>query len=49
MPNEVFIPDPTWSNHLGIVQASGLNFTQIPYFNPETKGLDYKKYRKAIR
>lgn len=40
LPAEVYVPKPTWGNHLDIIRASGLKLVEYPYYNPKTKGLD---------
>lgn len=37
MPSQVFLPNPTWSNHENIIKRSGLNFSYYPYYDPVTK------------
>jgi aspartate aminotransferase len=34
---QIYIPDPTWPNHLNIARDSGLPFKLYKYFNPKTK------------
>ena len=38
----IFIPNPTWGNHVAIMKNSGLNVVRYRYFNAETKGFDYE-------
>lgn len=32
---------PTWPNHLNIFRNAGMNVMQHPYWNPETKDVDF--------
>jgi aspartate/tyrosine/aromatic aminotransferase len=36
-PSQVFLPNPTWSNHENIIKRAGLNFSYYPYYDPATK------------
>ena len=38
----VWISNPTWGNHKKIINHSGLKFEEYPYWDPKTKGLDFK-------
>jgi aspartate/tyrosine/aromatic aminotransferase len=42
LPNgtNVYIPNPTWPNHLNIARDSNLSFKEYRYFDPKTKGVD---------
>ncbi|TVQ56504.1 MAG: aspartate/tyrosine/aromatic aminotransferase [Rhodobacteraceae bacterium] len=44
----VWLPEPTWPNHAGIVRQAGLSFSTYPYFDPETLGVDWKGMRSAL-
>ena len=37
----IYISDPTWGNHLQIMEKAGLEVRRYRYFEPTTKGLDY--------
>ncbi|KAG4074950.1 hypothetical protein HA402_009375 [Bradysia odoriphaga] len=39
---EVYMPSPTWANHIPIFQHSGLKVNTYKYYHPETCGLDFK-------
>ncbi len=39
----IHLPDPTWANHGGIFQASGLERHTYPYFDLDTRGLAFEK------
>jgi len=36
----VYVPNPTWGNHMPIATDSGLQWKYYKYYKPETKGLD---------
>jgi aspartate aminotransferase len=38
----ILLPVPTWSNHLGIFKDAGVKTTGVRYYDPKTKGLDFK-------
>jgi aspartate/tyrosine/aromatic aminotransferase len=40
LPADVYVPKPTWGNHLDIIQRSGLKHIEYPYYNAKTRGLD---------
>eukprot|EP00562_Extubocellulus_spinifer_P026363 CAMPEP_0178665058 /NCGR_PEP_ID=MMETSP0698-20121128/29732_1 /TAXON_ID=265572 /ORGANISM="Extubocellulus spinifer, Strain CCMP396" /LENGTH=412 /DNA_ID=CAMNT_0020308309 /DNA_START=35 /DNA_END=1276 /DNA_ORIENTATION=- len=37
----IYIPTPTWGNHLAIFKEAGLDVRRYRYYNAETNGLDY--------
>lgn len=38
----IYMPNPTWGNHIPIMQNSGLNVMKYRYFDPATRGFDFK-------
>lgn len=36
----VYVPNPTWGNHMPIATDAGLQWKYYKYYKPETKGLD---------
>jgi aromatic-amino-acid transaminase len=38
----VFVSDPTWPNHLSILEYMGLPVVSYRYFNGETRGVDFE-------
>lgn len=44
----VWISKPTWANHRGIFQAAGFRVEEYPYYDPQTKGLDFAAMRAAL-
>lgn len=39
-PRRLFLPNPTWPNHLNIARAAGLEAVSYPYYNPDTQTAD---------
>ncbi|WDZ97281.1 aspartate/tyrosine/aromatic aminotransferase [Herbaspirillum sp. WKF16] len=37
----VWIPDPTWDNHIGIFEGAGFKTERYPYYDAQTKGLAF--------
>jgi len=37
----VWISNPTWGNHKKIINHAGLSFKEYPYWDPNTKGLNF--------
>ncbi|EJM96285.1 amino acid aminotransferase [Herbaspirillum sp. YR522] len=37
----IWIPDPTWDNHIGIFEGAGFTTERYPYYDPQTKGLAF--------
>lgn len=37
----IYLPNPTWSNHLSIFKDCGLKTLKYSYYNSDTKSLDY--------
>ena len=38
----MYMPDPTWGNHIPIMQNAGLKVVRYRYFDPATRGFDFK-------
>jgi aspartate aminotransferase len=38
----IYLPTPTWGNHIPIFKDSGLEVKQYRYYDKETVGLDFK-------
>lgn len=45
----MWISSPTWANHNGIFGAAGFNLKSYPYYNSETKGLNYDELMTALK
>jgi aspartate aminotransferase len=46
---EIYVPNPTWGNHIPIFKHAGLGLKQYRYYDPKTCGLDYKACLDDIR
>lgn len=44
-----YISNPTWANHRAIFSLVGFEVEEYPYWNPETRGLDYDRLLKCMR
>jgi len=42
IPGDVYVSAPTWGNHHAIIEKSGLKWIEYPYFDENTKGLNFK-------
>lgn len=48
-PMDVYLPTPTWGNHIPIFGDSGLQVKKYRYYDPATKGLDLKGLLDDVR
>ncbi|NMP16145.1 amino acid aminotransferase [Thalassotalea sp. Y01] len=44
----IWVSDPTWANHTGLFQASGLTVKTYPYYDFENKNLKFAEMKAAI-
>ncbi|KAI9294735.1 aspartate aminotransferase [Neoconidiobolus thromboides FSU 785] len=44
----ILVSSPTWGNHHNIFTSAGLEVVNYPYFDKETRGLDFNGMTKAI-
>ncbi len=44
----VWMSTPTWANHPGIFAAAGFKQSSYPYYDAETKGLDFEGMRQSL-
>jgi len=53
LPNEtkptVWLPDPTWGNHIPIYKDAGFNVKHYKYYDPKTCGLNWDGFRNDIQ
>ncbi|EKO3960170.1 aspartate/tyrosine/aromatic aminotransferase [Vibrio fluvialis] len=47
--SKVWVSNPTWENHNAIFTGAGFNVGTYPYFNPQTKMLDFDGMIAALR
>ena len=45
----MWISAPTWANHNGIFGAAGFNLKSYPYYDSDTKGLNYDELMAALK
>ena len=45
----MWISTPTWANHNGIFGAAGFNLNSYPYYNSDTKGLNYDELMATLQ
>ncbi len=38
----VWVSNPTWANHIPLINSTGLKIKTYPYFNPETASVDFE-------
>ncbi|KAL3687952.1 hypothetical protein R1sor_014261 [Riccia sorocarpa] len=48
-PKIIYVPAPTWGNHLKIFPLAGLETRTYRYYNPKTRGLDYQGMIEDLR
>lgn len=48
IPGDVYVSNPTWGNHHAIIEKAGLKFLEYPYFDENTKGLDFKGMKNTL-
>ncbi len=39
--SRLWVSSPTWANHKGVFKAAGFEIADYPYYNPETKSVDF--------
>jgi aspartate/tyrosine/aromatic aminotransferase len=45
---KLWVSTPTWANHKGIFTAAGFTINDYPYYNPETKDVDFEGMLAAL-
>lgn len=45
----IWVSNPTWANHQGVFTAAGLNVVEYPYYDYETKTLDFPAMIEALK
>jgi aspartate/tyrosine/aromatic aminotransferase len=45
---KIWVSTPTWANHKGIFTAAGFGISDYPYYNPETKGVNFDEMIAAL-
>ncbi|BCH57182.1 amino acid aminotransferase [Agrobacterium vitis] len=44
----LLVPDPTWVNHLSIIEDNGLAVKRWPYLDPTTGGVDFEALKQVV-
>jgi aromatic-amino-acid transaminase len=47
--SEVWISDPSWENHRQLFEAAGFTVNNYPYYDPETRGLDFASMLDTLK
>ena len=47
--NLIYVPDPTWGNHIPIFQNSGLEVRKFRYYDAKTSDLDFTNMMRDIK
>lgn len=45
----IYVPNPTWGNHIPVFRDSGLEVKHYKYFNKETVGLDFEGLKADLK
>ncbi len=45
----IWVSSPTWANHTGIFTTAGFRVKSYPYYDAETKGLDYGAFLEGLK
>lgn len=49
-PNsQVWVSDPTWDNHVAIFEGAGFKVNRYPYFDTETRGVDFSRMIETLK
>eukprot|EP00468_Gymnochlora_sp_CCMP2014_P008536 CAMPEP_0167747156 /NCGR_PEP_ID=MMETSP0110_2-20121227/4124_1 /TAXON_ID=629695 /ORGANISM="Gymnochlora sp., Strain CCMP2014" /LENGTH=405 /DNA_ID=CAMNT_0007632025 /DNA_START=82 /DNA_END=1299 /DNA_ORIENTATION=- len=46
---DVYVPDPTWGNHIPIMQDSGLKVKKYRYYDKKTNGVDFSGLMEDLK
>lgn len=44
----IWVSDPTWNNHLPLLGETGINLRVYPYYDADTKGIQFEAMLKAL-
>ena len=45
----IYLPNPTWANHIPIFKDSGIEVKTYSYYNPENCGLNFAGLTKDLK
>ncbi|ORX40869.1 putative aspartate transaminase [Kockovaella imperatae] len=48
-PRVVYLPNPTWGNHIPVVEQTGMRVARYRYFDKKTVGLDFDGMKEDIK
>ena len=48
-PKAIYLPTPTWGNHIPIMKDSGLEVKSYAYYDKKTVGLDFEGMKRDMR
>jgi aromatic-amino-acid transaminase len=46
--SKVAISDPSWENHRGLFEGAGFKVVSYPYYNPETRGVNFVAMKEFL-
>ena len=46
--NVIYLPNPTWGNHIPIFQNAGMDIRKYSYYDTEMSGINFDKMRRDI-
>ncbi|MDO5528605.1 MAG: amino acid aminotransferase [Paracoccus sp. (in: a-proteobacteria)] len=44
----IHVSDPTWPNHISILEFMGMRYETYPYFDNDTRGVDFEAMKAAL-
>jgi len=47
--SQVWISNPSWENHRQLFEAAGFTVNNYPYYDPETRGLDFASMLETLK
>src|SRR5215470_17306614 len=47
--SQIWISDPSWENHRQLFEAAGFTVNDYPYYDPETRGLDFRSMLDTLK
>lgn len=45
----VWLTKPTWENHQNVFQSAGLQTEYVPYYNPNSLGIDFESFAAGLK
>lgn len=47
--SKCYVSDPTWGNHIGIFEGSGMEVKKYPYYDPDTLGVKFDEMCEFLK